>query len=356
MKRCSRSTVCYMNEFKQHPEMKKIIIAISVVALFLLFTANIFYGSVDIPARGVLSVLMGDECSDVWRLIVFETRLPQAFAALLAGAAVSVAGLILQTLFNNPLAGPEVLGINSGAGLGVAVVMLLAEGALFAGTVGLHGYFAVLAGAFAGSLAVMSLILLLSSMLRSRLYLLIAGVAVSFLVSSAISILNYFSTAEGVHSYMIWGMGSFGGVSLEQLPVFAVPLVLLLAVAMLNAKPLNALLLGDDYATNLGINVMSVRVVLLAVVGLIVAVVTAFCGPVTFIGLAVPHVARLLLKSNNHKSLLPVTMLAGASIALLCNVICQLPGENGLMPLGAVTPLIGAPVIIYVLLRNKGND
>ena len=262
---------------------------------------------------------------------------------------------MLQTLFNNPLAGPEVLGINSGAGLGVAVVMLLVQGPLFAGAMGLDGYFAVLAGAFIGSLTVISLILLLSSMLHSKLYLLIAGVAVSFLVSSAISILNYFATSEGVHSYMIWGMGSFSGVSLSQLPLFAIPVLLLLAVTILKTKSLNALLLGDDYAANLGVNVMTARVVLLAVVGLIIAVVTAFCGPVTFIGLAVPHIARLLLKSSNHNYLLPATMLAGASVALLCNIICQLPGENGLMPLAAVTPLVGAPVIIYVLLRNRGN-
>lgn len=336
-------------------DMKKVLIALFAVALLLLFVANIVYGSVDIPLPGVIDVIMGRECSDVWRLIVVETRLPQAVVAVLAGAAISVAGLVLQTLFNNPLAGPEVLGINSGAGLGVAVVMLLVQGPLFAGAMGLNGYFAVLAGAFIGSLTVISLILLLSSMLHSKLYLLIAGVAVSFLVSSAISILNYFATSEGVHSYMIWGMGSFSGVSLSQLPMFAIPVLLLLAVTILKTKSLNALLLGDDYAANLGVNVMTARVVLLAVVGLIIAVVTAFCGPVTFIGLAVPHIARLLLKSSNHNYLLPATMLVGASVALLCNIICQLPGENGLMPLAAVTPLVGAPVIIYVLLRNRGN-
>lgn len=337
-------------------EMRKyIIMALFAAALVLLFVANLFWGSVDIPARGVLSALAGEDCSEVWRLIVVETRLPQALTALLAGAAISVAGLILQTLFNNPLAGPEVLGINSGAGLGVAVVMLLAQGTAVAGAMGLYGYFAVLAGAFVGSLAVISLILLLSSMLRSKLYLLIAGVAVSFLVSSAISILNYFATSEGVHSYMVWGMGSFSGVPLSRLPLLSVPLLLLLAVALSGTKPLNALLLGDDYAANLGVNVMAARVIMLAVAGLIVAVVTAFCGPVTFVGLAVPHIARLLLKSNNHNTLLPATILAGASVALLCNLICQLPGENGLMPLAAVTPIVGAPVIIYVLLRNRGE-
>ena len=288
----------------------------------------------------------------MWRLIVVETRLPQAIVALLAGAAISVAGLILQTLFNNPLAGPEVLGINSGAGLGVALVMLLSQGAFVAGAVG--GFVAVLSGAFIGALLVISLILSLSALLRNRLYLLIAGVAISYLVSSVISVLNYFATSEGVHSFMIWGMGGFGAVSMAQMPWFAVPLLLLLTVALLMMKPLNALLLGDDYASNLGVDVMKSRVVLLAVTGLLTAVVTAFCGPVAFIGLAVPHIARLFLKTNNHNYLLPATILLGSSVALLCNFITLLPGESGLLPLGAITPLVGAPVIIYVVLKDKG--
>ena len=336
-------------------EVKMIVIAVAVLGLLLLFVVNLFYGSVDVPARVVFDALSGNEVDRIWHLIVVETRLPMALTAVLAGASMSVAGVVLQTLFNNPLAGPEVLGINSGAGLGVAVVMLLAQGTLITGVMGLNGYVAVLTGAFIGAFLVISLILALSSMLRSKLYLLIAGVAVSFMVSSAISILNYFATSEGVHSYMIWGMGSFAGVSLEQLPFFAFPLLLLLSLVLLRTKSMNALLLGDDYAINLGINVMSARVVLLAVTGLIIAVVTAFCGPVTFIGLAVPHIARLVLKSCNHNYLLPATMLLGASVALLCNIICQLPGESGVMPLGAVTPLIGAPIIIYVLLKDKGN-
>ena len=323
-----------------------------VVLLLLLFALNIFTGAVDIPFSGVWQVLWGDCPNEMWRLIVVETRLPQAVVALLAGAAISVAGLILQTLFNNPLAGPEVLGINSGAGLGVALVMLLSQGAFVAGAVG--GFVAVLSGAFIGALLVISLILSLSALLRNRLYLLIAGVAISYLVSSVISVLNYFATSEGVHSFMIWGMGGFGAVSMAQMPWFAVPLLLLLAVALLMMKPLNALLLGDDYASNLGVDVMKSRVVLLAVTGLLTAVVTAFCGPVAFIGLAVPHIARLFLKTNNHNYLLPATIVLGSSVALLCNLITLLPGESGLLPLGAITPLVGAPVIIYVVLKDKG--
>lgn len=327
-----------------------LLLVAGVVLLFLLFMLNVFCGAVDVPYVEVFKALAGESTNEMWRLIVVETRLPQAIVALLAGAAISVAGLILQTLFNNPLAGPEVLGINSGAGLGVALVMLLSHGAVVSGAFG--GFVAVLLGAFIGALLVIALILSLSSMLKNKLYLLIAGVSISYLVSSVISVLNYFATSEGVHSYMIWGMGSFGAVSMGQMLWFALPLLLLLAVALFMMKPMNALLLGDDYAANLGVDVMGTRVVLLAVTGLLTAVVTAFCGPVAFIGLAVPHIARLSLKTGNHRLLLPAAMVVGASVALLCNLLTMLPGESGMLPLGAITPLVGAPVIIYVVLKE----
>ena len=334
---------------------KRAMIFLSLVLLVLsLFLANLFYGSVDIPCKEIVSILLGGEGErEVWRLIILETRLPQAVTALLTGMAISVAGLLLQTLFNNPLAGPEVLGINSGAGLGVAVVMLLMQGMFVVGGMGLVGYLAVCAGAFIGAAVIIAVILFLSSVLKNKVFLLIVGVAVGYLASSLISVLNYFATSEGVHSYLIWGMGSFSAVSMEQLPLYAVLTLVLITVSLFMMKSLNALLLGDAYAHNLGVNVRVVRRVLLAVTGLLTAVVTAFCGPVAFLGLAIPHIARIMVKTNNHKVLLPATLLSGAAVALLCNVVCQLPGENGLLPLGAITPLIGAPVIIYVVLKNK---
>ena len=242
--------------------------------------------------------------------------------------------------------------MNSGAGLGVALVMLLSGGI---SSFGLGGYFAVLGGAFLGALFVIMIILLFATLLRNNMFLLIAGVAVSYITSSAITLLNYFSTAEGVHSYMVWGMGSFGGVTMTQMPFFALVVLSLLLVSLAMAKPLNALLLGDAYAANLGVNVTVVRTVALCVTGLLTAVVTAFCGPVSFIGLAVPHIARLSLHSNNHRHLIPVTIMLGGAVSLLCNLVCQLPGESGLLPLGAITPLIGAPVIIYVVIKNRGQ-
>ena len=340
---------------KKYIDKKIFVFFAALIILAVLFAVNVFYGSVDIPGADVLSILCGGEPErEVWRLIVVETRLPQAITALLAGAAISVAGLMLQTLFGNALAGPEVLGVNSGAGLGVAVVMLLSQSMFVAGDMGATGYATILLGAFAGAAVVMTVVLFLSSILKNKLFLLVAGVAVSYLASSAISILNYFSTSEGVHSYMIWGMGSFSAVSMEQLPVFVSIVMGLLLFSLAMIKPLNALLLGDVYARNLGVNVKNARLMLLAITGMLTAVVTAFCGPVAFIGLAVPHIARLFLGCNNHRVLLPGTIITGAAIALLCNIVCQIPGESGLLPLGAITPLIGAPVIIYVLLRHKG--
>lgn len=332
---------------------KMLLLSLFVTAL--LFVANIFYGSVSIPYADVLDILLGGEPQrESWRLILMQSRLPQAVVALFCGMSLSAAGLMLQTLFNNPLAGPEVFGINSGAGLGVAVVMLFLQGTFVAGNMTIGGHMAILSGAFIGAVLSIGVILLFSTLLRGNIFLLIAGMSLSYLTSSVISLLNYFSTAEGVHSYLIWGMGNFGGVSVQQLPFFTMFSIAALLLSLLMIKPLNALLLGDVYAANLGVKTKRVRALLLLLTGFLTSVVTAYCGPITFVGLAVPHVARILLKTNNHRVLLPMTVLLGGATTLLCNIICQLPGEIGLLPLGAVTPLLGAPVILYVVLKNRG--
>lgn len=321
----------------------------------LLIAANLLFGSVTIPVAEVVHILCGEAGSHpAWSYIVWESRLPSALTAWLCGSALAVCGLLLQTAFRNPLAGPSILGINSGASLGVALVMLC--GSSWSVTTFHWGSFAsILAGAFAGSMSVMALILFLSTLVRSNVLLLIAGIMIGYVTSSAISLLNFFATAEGVQSYMVWGMGHFGGVSLRQLPAFALVTGLGLVCALLLVKPLNALLLGDRYAENLGVNLRRVRYALLLVTGLLTAVTTAYCGPVSFIGLAVPHVARLLIGTANHRTLLPVTLLVGGIIALLCNLLCILPGERGIIPLNAITPLIGAPVILYVILRGRSR-
>ena len=322
-----------------------------------MFIANLLIGSVNIPPAEVWHILTGGESSKAsWSFIVWEARLPQALTALLCGGALAVCGLMLQTAFKNPLAGPSILGINSGASLGVAFVMLLFGGSVTAGTFSLSGFLSVLAGAFIGAMAIMALILFFSTLIKSNVMLLITGIMIGYIASSAISLLNFFATAEGVQSYIIWGMGNFGGVSQQQMPAFASVTLLGLAGALMLIKPLNALLLGERYAENLGVNIRRVRNWLLVVTGLLTAITTAFCGPVAFIGLAVPHVARMLLGTSNHHSLLPVTILSGGAVALLCNLICILPGDAGIIPLNAVTPIIGAPVIIYVIVSQRKSQ
>lgn len=324
------------------------------VLLVALFLGNLFFGSVSIPCDEVLNILCGGESvKESWRFIILDSRLPQAITALLCGPALAVSGLLLQTYFNNPLAGPSILGINSGASFGVAVVMLLLGGSVGVGTLNFTGFLAVLVGAIVGALLVMAILLLFSTFVKGSLTLLIIGIMIGYLTSSAISLLNFFATTEGVHSYVIWGMGTFGGVSSAQLPFFSITLLLGLIASILLIKPLNALLLGERYASNLGINIRRIRNMILLTVGLLTACVTAFCGPIAFIGLAVPHISRLLLGTSNHTSLLPFTLLTGSVMALLCNLACILPGDGGILPLNAITPLLGAPVIIYVLVNQR---
>ena len=326
------------------------------VLVLVLMVVNILVGSIHIPASDVLSILMGhtDGVRPSWVYIVLQSRLPQAMTAALAGGALAASGLMLQTAFRNPLADPGIFGISSGAGLGVALVMLFLGGSITAGTVAVSGFVAIMAAAFLGAMAVMVVIFFFSGLVRSSVMLLIVGIMIGYVSSSAVTLLNFFATDEGVKSYMVWGMGSFGGVSMRMMPAYAVVTLLALFCALLLIKPLNALMLGERYAENLGVNVVRVRNWLLIVTGLLTAVVTAFCGPISFIGLAVPHVARLLLTTDNHRTLLPATILMGSVTALVCNLLCVIPGEGGVIPLNAVTPLLGAPVIIYVIMKHKG--
>ncbi|MCF2563955.1 iron ABC transporter permease [Prevotella brevis] len=324
------------------------------IMVLLFFVVSLLIGSVSIPVSETFRILIGEESvKPSWQYIVIESRLPQAVTAMLCGASLAVCGLILQTAFRNPLAGPSIFGVNSGAGLGVALVMLFFGGSVSAGTVSIGGFMAVLLAAFAGAMGVMALIFFFSTLVRSHVMLLIVGIMIGYMAGSAISLLNFFATDEGVKSYMVWGMGSFGGVSLKMLPTFSVITLITLAVSLALVKPLNALVLGDRYAENLGVNIIRVRNWLLMVTGVLTAVITAFCGPVAFIGLAVPHIARLVLGTDNHRVLLPATILTGSAVALLCNILTVLPGEGGIIPLNAITPLIGAPVVIYVILSRR---
>lgn len=312
-------------------------------------------GSVSIPCSAVWRVLIGEDegVSESWRFIILESRLPQMVTAMLSGACLATAGLMMQTVFRNPLAGPDVFGINGGAGLGVALVMLLAGGSVTLGTLGVTGNVAILAAAFAGAMAVMAIILFSSTLVRDGVMLLVIGIMVGYLSSSVVTLLNYSATEQGIRSFMLWGMGSLDGVTPSLLPLYVTITLAALVLSLLMVKPLNLLSLGDNYARNLGLNTRRARNYALLLTGLLTAVVTAYCGPIAFIGLAVPHIARLLTVTDDMRRLLPITMLTGAVVTMACHLLCFVPGEVGMLPLNAVTPLIGAPVIIYVIIRKR---
>ena len=321
-----------------------VIFPVVALAVLLLFAANLLFGAVRIPAGDVLRILSGTfEGRPVFRHIVLESRLPQAITALLAGSSLAVSGLLLQTLFRNPLAGPSILGISDGANLGVALVMIY-----FAA----NSYLASILAAFTGAIVILAIIIAFSRRVHNNVMLLIIGIMVGYLASSAISILNYRASADKVHQFVMWGMGDFSAVSVAKLPYFAITAAFGMVLSLLLVKPLNALLLGEAYASNLGIRIRRTRILVLLCTGLLTAATTAFCGPVSFIGLAVPHIARMLLGTSNHKILVPATILAGAATALLCNLLTTTPSGEAL-PLNAITPLIGAPIIIYVILNRR---
>lgn len=325
------------------------------VGIIGLFMACLVYGAVHIPPEAVFRILCGEEVgSPAWTHIVWQSRLPQAITALFAGAGLAISGLLLQTLFRNPLAGPSILGISDGANLGVAAVLLYAGGTISqVSDFPITGYLAVILAAMVGAFLILGLIIYFSSKVKSNVMLLIIGIMIGYMTSSLISILNYYAAADRVHAFVMWGLGNFSGVSMEQLPYFVSASVVGLFFSLLLIKPLNALLLGEIYASNLGVRVKQARIYILFCTGLLTAVVTAFCGPISFIGLAVPHMARLLLGTSNHQQLVPVTILSGACVALLCNLLMVVPGSDTILPLNAVTPMLGAPVIIYVIVNRK---
>ena len=328
------------------------------VSLPILFLINLAFGSVSIPLDQVANILTGGSSGKAsWDFIILQSRLPQAITAIFCGASLAVSGLMLQTYFRNPLAGPSVLGISNGASLGVAIVMLALGGTLgAAGEMGtglkLTGSVLVIIAAFAGAVIVTMLYLVVTRFIKSNLIILILGIMVGYMTSSVVTLLNFFATVENVHSFVSWGMGSFSNVTTAQLPLLCGMSLVGIIIALVLTKSFNMLLLGENYAANLGANLSRIRSMVLISTGILTAVTTAFCGPVSFIGLAVPHIARLLINSEDHRVLLPATLMSGAAIAMLCNIISVLP-QQMIIPLNAVTPLFGAPVIIYIILKRK---
>lgn len=334
--------------------MKKayVLLWLSLFAAALLI-GNLFVGSTAVAPSDVIAALHGTADSTA-TFIVGETRMPQAVTALLAGGALAVAGLLMQTLFANPLADPSILGLNAGASLGVAVATLWLGGSVAAVGTTFSGSSLTLLTAFVGAGSIMALLVLCATWIHNRMLLLILGLMVSYAVSSLVSLLSFTADAAGLHAYVIWGLGSFGTATWQRLPLFATTVAVGVGLAALTIKALNALTLGEAYAANMGIRVRRMRILLMASAGLLSATVTAQCGPIAFIGLAVPHMARMLTRTADHRILLPATFLCGASVALACHMACRLPGDAGLLPLNTVTPLVGVPVVLYVILRRRG--
>lgn len=329
------------------------------VSILLLFFLNLLLGSVTIPAASVWKILVGGSAgNDIWQNIVLKSRLPQAVTALMAGAGLSVAGLQMQTVFRNPLAGPSVLGVSSGASLGVAFVVLLSGriGGIALSRLGYMGEVAMTLSAIAGAIAVMLLIVWVAQKVRGNVTLLIIGVMIGYVATAIIGVLKFFSAEEDVRAYVVWGLGSFSRVSGDQVTTFAIIMAVLLPLSMLLVKTLNLLLLGDSYARNLGLNVRHARNWVIVSAGVLVAIVTAYCGPISFLGLAVPHLCRGMFRTSDHRILMPGSLLAGASLALLCNLIARLPGFEGALPVNSVTALIGAPVVAAVLFRRRKEE
>lgn len=324
---------------------------LTIPLLALLCVLALLTGSVPLSLADVVQVFMGGG-DEMARFVVLESRLPQLVTALLAGAALSVSGLVMQTLFANPLADPALLGVNSGASLGAALALLLLGGSWTMGDTALAGVALTIVAAFVGACGVIALLTMCSHYLRGNLALLVVGVMLNFVLSAVISLLCFYASADGVRGFVVWGMGDFASVPLQRLPLMAVLVLLPIMLVLVCNRSLNALLLGTDYAANLGISVQRVRTWLLVLTGLLTATTTALCGPISFIGLAVPHLARMVCRTANHGQLVPHTWVLGAGVAVLSLILSHLPGERGVLPLAAITPFMGVPIVIYILLRR----
>ena len=330
-----------------------------MASIFLFFFLNLVLGSVSIPLRAVWNILWGTgNESVIWQNIIWKSRVPQALTALVAGAGLSVSGLQMQTVFRNPLAGPSVLGISSGASMGVAFVVRLSGslGGVALSKLGFMGEIALTIAAIAGSLSIMALIVFVSQKVRGNVTLLIIGVMIGYIANAVIGVLKFFSVEEDIRAYVIWGLGSFARVSGDQMTLFICIMVVLLPLSFLLVKTLNLLLLGDAYARNLGLNIKRARLLVITCSGVLVAIVTAYCGPIIFLGLAVPHLCRGMFRTSDHRILMPASLLAGASLALVCNLIARMPGFEGALPVNSVTALVGAPVVMSVLFNRRRNE
>ncbi|MDG1452103.1 MAG: iron ABC transporter permease [Polaribacter sp.] len=324
------------------------------VLLFILFFINISLGSVAIPFKELFNRLFGGDISkESWEIIIVNFRIPKAITAILVGSGLSVCGLLMQTLFRNPLAGPFVLGVSSGASLGVAILILGSSvfgGFLLSSSI---SNWSLPIAASLGSFFVLSAVIIAANKVRNTMSILIIGLMFSSLTSAIISVLAYFSEASQIQQYLFWSFGSLGNLSWEELQVFISIYCIGMIGTIFLIKPLNSFLLGENYAKSLGINIKKNRNIILLITSIVTGVITAFSGPIAFIGLSVPHIARMIFLSSNHKILLPAVAIIGAIVLLICDAVAQLPTSEFTLPINAVTSLFGAPIVIWLLVRKK---
>lgn len=319
--------------------------------LLLTFLLNISFGQVAIPLKEVFKSLLGSTASkDTWEYIIFNFRLPKAITAILVGIGLSISGLLMQTLFRNPLAGPYVLGLSSGSSLGVALV-ILASNILGFGILNLE--VSIILASCLGSFLVMLLVLIISQRLRDTATILIVGLMFSSFTSAIVSVLTYFSSAEQLQKFTFWSMGNLGNLSWKNIFVLFISVLLGLLMSLLSIKSLDALLLGENYAKSMGLNVKKSRYIIIIATSILAGSITSFAGPIAFLGLAVPHLAKLLFQTSNHKILFWSTILIGGILMLFCDMISQLPGLDFTLPINAITSIIGAPIVIWLLIRKK---
>ncbi|MBX2961793.1 MAG: iron ABC transporter permease [Cyclobacteriaceae bacterium] len=321
-----------------------------IVLMIALFLINISVGSVPIPLKdSVVTLFGGNPENPVWRNIIIDFRLTKALTCMLAGGSLALGGLLMQTLFRNALAGPDVLGLSSGASLAVAMLVMAGT---FATSL-ITGPFAIALAASFGSGLVLLLVLAVAHRIKDNASLLLIGIMIGAAASSLVSVLQFTSRSEDQHYFLVWTFGSMGGLSWPEIAMLGAVFSVGFILSLVLAKPLNAWLLGDNYATALGIQIGKARILIILCTSFLAGSVTAFCGPIAFIGLAVPHLAKLLINTTNHKILVPGTVLAGASVMLLCDTVAQMPGSSFVLPINAITSLIGSPVVIWVIVRNK---
>ena len=333
-------------------QYNRVVFAVLLFILVSFFILDIFFGSVSIKASEVLKAIFTNTDSD-FETIILKFRLPKAITALIVGVALSLSGLQMQTVFRNPMAGPYVLGISSGASLGVAFVILGFSSTISPDSLRGLGNWILVAASWTGAGAVMILILFISSRVKDIMTILILGIMLSSGISAIVTIMQYFSNETMLKAYVIWTMGSLGNLTSGQINVLLISVSVGVFLSLISAKMLNALLLGENYAGSIGLNVRFARVVIFVCTSILAGSVTAFCGPIGFIGIAVPHIARILFKTSDHKILIPGTILTGGAVMLASDIISQLPGSDNVLPVNAITSLIGIPVVIWVIFHNR---